>query len=851
MKDSAIISHKNRIIIFILIIILQLIDLSYSQNSDDEIIFYSNGRTFSPIISIQGNATILWTFADSTTSTITNPNKDYGTEGFRVNRLKVTPWSAIRMINIGYDASDGGSKSIPFVADQKISRIENLSLSAPYLETWCSSYNLLDSLNFDNFVNLKTIECFRSVNVKKVSLKNTPNLKRLCLEDNDLKSLDLSESTSLEDFRAALNDFQDIHFSNSTEEMWHLCIRENHSISNSNMFSAMQNFPAMRELLIWGTNQSGEFKINNTIGNTILILASQNKYTKLDLSGALLVENGIGEVNFRDNKLTSVNISGCRQITDLNLSNNLLSADSVDKILRQLDELETTNRVVKLQGNAPPTPQGMIHKSNLESKGWTVSIESVTGPEINIIGNGVAILNGDSSPSEIDLTDFGSVNESTGKITHTFIIQNFGTDTLSLTGSDNLIDIFGSGSSDFYVSLQPSKSIAPGEYSNLEITFDPTLVGLRIATVSISNNDHYEDPFTFQIQGVGFLSDIEFEDGSSFYPEIIAGFTNQVIGRFRLKAEENGAYLTSLKIKIIGSGSGLSNVKLWASTDSVFTPNFSEQLSNTIITDPLNKILEFENFTSNISTNGLFYFLTADIDSSANGNVICFIENNNDLTINGGLLNSLIDSVYLSNGQFQIPVELYNLTANTNLNQVNIYWDIASEINNLGFEIERMNISNREECFWETIDFIKSRGNSSELFRYSFQDILKITGKYKYRIKQIDFNGTYKYYYLPEVIDFSNPTTFALFQNYPNPFNSFTKINFQIPDKSLINLSVFDILGNKLFDLLNEEKEAGYYNISFYGNEIASGIYIYKIRILSLDNEKRELSDAKKMILVK
>lgn len=851
MKDSAIISHKNRIIIFILIIILQLIDLSYSQNSDDEIIFYSNGRTFSPIISIQGNATILWTFADSTTSTITNPNKDYGTEGFRVNRLKVTPWSAIRMINIGYDASDGGSKSIPFVADQKISRIENLSLSAPYLETWCSSYNLLDSLNFDNFINLKTIECFHSVNVKKVSLKNTPNLKRLCLEDNDLKSLDLSESTSLEDFRAALNDFHDIHFSNSTEEMWHLCIRENHSISNSNMFSAMQNFPAMRELLIWGTNQSGEFKIHNTIGNTILILASQNNYTKLDLSGALLLENGIGEVNFRDNKLTSVNISGCRQITDLNLSNNLLSADSVDKILRQLDELETTNRVVKLQGNAPPTPQGMIYKSNLESKGWTVSIESVTGPEINIIGNGVAILNGDSSPSEIDLTDFGSVNESTGKITHTFIIQNFGTDTLTLTGSDNLIDIFGSGSSDFYVSLQPSKSVAPGEYSNFEITFDPTSVGLRIATLSISNNDHYEDPFTFQIQGVGFLSGIEFEDGSSFYPEIIAGFTNQVIGRFRLKAEENGAYLTGLKIKIIGSGSGLSNVKLWASTDSVFTPNFSEQLGNTIITDPLNKILEFENFTSNISTNGLFYFLTADIDSSANGNVICFIENNNDLTINGGLLNSLIDSVYLSNRQFQIPVELFNLTANTNLNQVNIYWDIGGEINNLGFEIERMNISNREECFWETIDFIKGRGNSSEVFRYSFQDILKITGKYKYRIKQIDFNGTYKYYYLPEVIDFSNPITFALFQNYPNPFNSFTKINFQIPDKSLINLSVFDILGNKLFDLLNEEKEAGYYNISFYGNDLASGIYIYKIRILSLDNEKRESSDAKKMILVK
>ena len=152
------------------ILFLQL-SIIYGQGFTDEIIFNSNGRFFSPLITIHGNATVQWTFDDNTTSSLLNPSKDYGSEGMRANRLKVTPWSAIRSINIGYDASDGGSQLIPFVENQFISKIENLNLAAPYLELWCSSYNNLDSLNFDNFINSKTIECFHSNTVQKVSFK--------------------------------------------------------------------------------------------------------------------------------------------------------------------------------------------------------------------------------------------------------------------------------------------------------------------------------------------------------------------------------------------------------------------------------------------------------------------------------------------------------------------------------------------------------------------------------------------------------------------------------------------------------------------------------------------------------
>jgi hypothetical protein len=297
---------------------------SFCQDNPDEIIFYSNGSTFSPLIIIDTPAEILWIFDDNTTSPLPNPVKNYGSEALRVNRLVVDPWSAVRGINIGYNGADGGSALIPYVPDQKVSKIQNLELVASNLELWCSSGNLLDSLNFDNFINLETIECFQSKTVQKVSLKNTPNLKRLCLEDNDLKELDVSECTSLKDLRAALNDYKDVKFPDSTTDLWHICIRDNPQITNPDLFSDMSNFPNISELFIWNCNQSGGFALNKTFADSIDIIAYGNNYTSLDLSGALQNENGWASVDFQSNDINNINISGCDQIRYLKLGNNNL-----------------------------------------------------------------------------------------------------------------------------------------------------------------------------------------------------------------------------------------------------------------------------------------------------------------------------------------------------------------------------------------------------------------------------------------------------------------------------------------------------------------------------------------------
>jgi len=96
------------------------------------------------------------------------------------------------------------------------------------------------------------------------------------------------------------------------------------------------------------------------------------------------------------------------------------------------------------------------------------------------------------------------------------------------------------------------------------------------------------------------------------------------------------------------------------------------------------------------------------------------------------------------------------------------------------------------------------------------------------------------------------PVRFNLSQNYPNPFNPSTAINYQIPEKSFVTLSVFDILGNEVKNLMNEEKEAGYYSLSFNAAEknFSTGTYFYRMTITGLETGKVS-SEVKKMQLIK
>ena len=123
-------------------------------------------------------------------------------------------------------------------------------------------------------------------------------------------------------------------------------------------------------------------------------------------------------------------------------------------------------------------------------------------PEINIIGNSNNVNDGSTTPSLTNDTDFGNVDVTLGTNSNTFTIQNTGTGILNLTGTSR-INITGVHAGDFTITSNASATVSSGGNTNFTISFNPSTTGLRIASVSIVNDDSDENPYTFNIQGNG------------------------------------------------------------------------------------------------------------------------------------------------------------------------------------------------------------------------------------------------------------------------------------------------------------------------------------------------------------
>ncbi|MBX2976968.1 MAG: carbohydrate-binding protein [Ignavibacteriaceae bacterium] len=179
-----------------------------------------------------------------------------------------------------------------------------------------------------------------------------------------------------------------------------------------------------------------------------------------------------------------------------------------------------------------------------------------------------------------------------------------------------------------------------------------------------------------------------------------------------------------------------------------------------------------------------------------------------------------------SNPDVIIPVELNKLNISSKENIVTIEWSTSSEVNNTGWEIE---VKNQNGVFIP-LGFVDGKGNSTILNYYSFTDNSeKISGLYQYRLKQINFDGSYTYSEVVSV-DINRVLTYLLNQNYPNPFNPATTISYQIPVKQHVSLVIYDVLGNQVKEVVNEVKEAGTHLETFNMVDVATGVYIYRLK---------------------
>jgi hypothetical protein len=152
---------------------------------------------------------------------------------------------------------------------------------------------------------------------------------------------------------------------------------------------------------------------------------------------------------------------------------------------------------------------------------------------------------------------------------------------------------------------------------------------------------------------------------------------------------------------------------------------------------------------------------------------------------------------------------------------------------------------------------IAADGNGN-LFLIPAPEGLKYAGLYKFNItnKTIDSLGNTNLRnlrsiaFVPQnitsVYDFANniPQTYNLYQNYPNPFNPTTTIQFSIPERTNVKLSIFDVLGREIQTIVNDELSAGTYKFNFNANYLSSGIYFYRL-------DAGKFSSVKKMILMK
>jgi len=201
------------------------------------------------------------------------------------------------------------------------------------------------------------------------------------------------------------------------------------------------------------------------------------------------------------------------------------------------------------------------------------------------------------------------------------------------------------------------------------------------------------------------------------------------------------------------------------------------------------------------------------------------------------------DIFYARLGNYPVPVELLSFSAASEGRNVTLNWSTATELNNSGFEVQR----STDNVSFETVAFIAGHGTSTEKNNYSYTDENLLPSVYYYKLRQLDFNGSFSFSSVVE-IELDIPSVYSLSQNFPNPFNPATEISFSVPVDAAVTISVFNTIGEQI-DEFSKEYTAGSYRYNFNGNNIPSGIYFYMLNAAGKDGSV--FNQTRKMILIK
>jgi hypothetical protein len=193
-----------------------------------------------------------------------------------------------------------------------------------------------------------------------------------------------------------------------------------------------------------------------------------------------------------------------------------------------------------------------------------------------------------------------------------------------------------------------------------------------------------------------------------------------------------------------------------------------------------------------------------------------------------------------------LPVELSSFATTSNGRNVVLNWSTKTEKNSDRFEVQR----STDTKSWTVVASVKAANLSNSTKEYSYTDSKLQSGKYSYRLKMVDNNGTFAYSSVVET-EVALPKNFAISQNYPNPFNPTTKIDYQVPTDAKVLVEVYNIAGQRVAEVVNQDQSAGYYTIDFGTSvKLSSGVYIYRMTA-SEKATGNNFSAIKKMMLLK
>lgn len=492
--------------------------------------------------------------------------------------------------------------------------------------------------------------------------------------------------------------------------------------------------------------------------------------------------------------------------------------------------------------------------------------------EINVEGNSEDILDGDVTPSTLDNTDFGSTSTSVVK---TFEIYNTGTAVLNISS----VVSSGTNASDFVITGAPT-TVGAGDDESFTVTFTPSAVGVRNATITINNDDADEAVYDFAIRGTGSAAACDLSSTLPTTPATYTSSSSGLDGSWLCFCDASGNLLLSLDTN--GSGAvipdngvmlriGTTPTTSWIDAGGIITNQFGGAIFNrqwdvSPTTQPSTGEVKVKYFFTNAE-----YLALQDTIGNHNGGATNYPTTVTSVTdlemfkLTGGtqfgsphdagatgnlLLNGSSPTtntwVYSSHGSTNhsaeftvtsfsgggggiggggapLPIELINFEAILlSNNKIQLNWFTASEINNSHFEIER----SYDGSSFSVIGTINGAGTSNQLTEYNLLDesYNKLFKSVFYRIKQVDYNGDYTYSNI-RIVNIENVISFNKLKVFPNPTDGILNLTWNGNAEGPKQVVISDLHGKQV---LNETilKIEGNNHYTIDVSNIKTGVYL-------------------------